>query len=60
MNVIPRQVWVAIAAAVAFLIFSAAYTVSETEQVIITQFGKPVGEPITTAGLHSKCRSSKK
>lgn len=54
MNVIPRQVWVAIAAAVAFLIFSAAYTVSETEQVIITQFGKPVGEPITTAGLHFK------
>lgn len=54
MNVIPKQIWVAIAAAAAFLIFSAAYTVSETEQVIITQFGKPVGEPITTAGLHFK------
>lgn len=32
----------------------AIYTVNETEQVIITQFGKPVGEPITEAGLHFK------
>ncbi len=30
------------------------YTVLETEQVIITQFGKPVGEPIRDAGLHFK------
>lgn len=33
---------------------SAIYTVSEVEQMIITQFGKPVGEPITTAGLKVK------
>lgn len=30
------------------------YTVSETEQVVITQFGMPVGEPVKTAGLHWK------
>jgi membrane protease subunit HflC len=30
------------------------YTVSEVEQVIITQFGKPVGEPVTSAGLKLK------
>ncbi|HEY5962094.1 MAG TPA: protease modulator HflC [Polyangiaceae bacterium] len=30
------------------------YTVSEVEQVIITQFGKPVGSPITSAGLKLK------
>lgn len=30
------------------------YTVSEVEQVIITQFGKPVGEPVTEAGLNFK------
>jgi membrane protease subunit HflC len=30
------------------------YNVDETEQVIITQFGKPVGAPITEAGLHTK------
>lgn len=32
----------------------AFYTVSEIKQVIITQFGKPVGEPVTTAGLKMK------
>lgn len=33
---------------------SAIYTVNEVEQVIITQFGKPVGEPVTSAGLKFK------
>ena len=32
----------------------ALYTVGEVEQVIITQFGKPVGEPVTDAGLKLK------
>ncbi len=41
--------------AAVFLLFSNAfYTVKETEQVIITQFGKPVGSPITEAGLKMK------
>jgi len=35
-------------------ISGALFVVLETEQVIITQFGKPVGEPITQAGLHFK------
>jgi len=30
------------------------FIVDETRQVVITQFGKPVGEPITVAGLHFK------
>lgn len=30
------------------------YTVKEGQQVIETQFGKPIGEPITNAGLHFK------
>ena len=30
------------------------YTVDPTEQVIITQFGQPVGDPITDPGLHFK------
>lgn len=30
------------------------YSVSETEQVIITQFGKPVGDTVSEAGLHVK------
>ncbi len=32
----------------------AFFIVDETEQVVITQFGKPVGESITTAGLKIK------
>ena len=36
------------------VIFSAAFVVTETEQVIITQFGKPVGDPITTPGIKFK------
>jgi len=32
----------------------AFFTVNETDQVIITQFGKPVGEAITTPGLKFK------
>lgn len=36
------------------IIVSSAFIVDETEQVIITQFGKPVGEPITTPGIHFK------
>ncbi len=30
------------------------FIVDETKQVVITQFGKPVGRPITEAGLHFK------
>ncbi|WP_373089229.1 protease modulator HflC [Zhongshania sp.] len=37
-----------------FVLMSSAYTVDEVEQVIITQFGKPVGEPVTEAGLKFK------
>jgi len=32
----------------------ALFIVDETKQVVITQFGKPVGNPITSAGLHFK------
>lgn len=36
------------------VLFSSAYTVDEAEQAIIVQLGKPVGDPITEAGLHFK------
>ena len=36
------------------LVEASVYTVDETEQVIILQFGKPVGEPVKEAGLHFK------
>jgi len=38
-----------------FLLFSGTfYTVSEWEQVVITQFGRPVGDPKTEAGIKFK------
>lgn len=42
--------------AVVFIIgFSTStFVVNEKEQVVITQFGKPIGDPITTPGLHFK------
>jgi membrane protease subunit HflC len=39
---------------VAVLLFSSVYALSETEQAIITQFGRPVGGVVSTAGLHLK------
>ena len=36
------------------VLMSSIYTVSEVEQAIITQFGEPVGTPVTTAGLKLK------
>ena len=41
-------------AIIAFIIYSAAYMVDETEQVVVTQFGRIVGEPKTDPGLKFK------
>src|SRR5260370_13511885 len=37
-----------------FVVISWIYPVSEVEQAIISQFGKPVGDPVRTAGLKVK------
>ncbi len=42
------------AAMLLFALLGSFYAVDETEQVILTQFGKPVGQPITDPGLHFK------
>ncbi|MCB1804263.1 MAG: protease modulator HflC [Candidatus Competibacteraceae bacterium] len=47
-------VFLAVLAIGAYVLMSAIYTVNEVEQIIITQFGKPIGEPVTTAGLKLK------
>ena len=52
-TVIGVFVCIVIIVAAAFL-SGAIYVVDETKQVVITQFGKPVGEPVTTSGLHFK------
>ena len=43
---------VIVAVVVIFLGFSSAYVVDETEQVVVTQFGKVVGIPKTEPGLY--------
>ncbi|MBD3385375.1 protease modulator HflC [candidate division KSB1 bacterium] len=43
-----------IVALVLILLSDALYVIDETEQVIITQFGDPVGDPVIAAGLHIK------
>ena len=45
---------VIIAIVVVVLVYNAAYTVDETEQVVITQFGRIVGDPVVTPGLKFK------
>ncbi len=40
--------------ALAFVLYLSTFTVNQTEQVIITQFGRPIGDPITSPGLHFK------
>lgn len=44
----------AAAIAAVVLAYQSFYRVSEWDQVVITQFGRPVGEPVTGAGLHLK------
>jgi modulator of FtsH protease HflC len=41
-------------AALGLLAATTLYQVGEWEQVILTQFGRRVGDPVTTAGLHFK------
>jgi membrane protease subunit HflC len=45
---------IALLAIGSYVLMSSLYTVGEVEQVIITQFGKPVGDPVTEAGLKIK------
>ena len=52
-NIIKTIVLIAAAAGIV-LVYSSAYVVDETEQVVITQFGKVVDKPVTTPGLNFK------
>jgi len=49
-----QLIMLAVLGIVTFVLMSSIYTVSEVEQMIITQFGKPVGAPVTSAGLKVK------
>jgi membrane protease subunit HflC len=43
-----------VVAVAAIVVYASVYTLDETEQAVIVQLGAPVGEPVTTPGLHFK------
>jgi membrane protease subunit HflC len=49
-----KGIWIILLLAAAFLVYDSAFTVSETEQVVITQFGRIVGDAIKDPGLKFK------
>ena len=49
-----KHLFLILLALAAVLLLNGFYTVGEAQQVILTQFGKPVGEPVTEAGLKLK------
>jgi modulator of FtsH protease HflC len=54
MDKIGKGLAITLAVVVLMVLAGAVYKVDEAEQVIITQFGKPVRKPIVTAGLKFK------
>src|SRR6516225_2209025 len=54
MSGIKRIAILAVLAIGTYILMGSIYTVSEVEQAIITQFGMPVGAPVTDAGLKFK------
>jgi len=49
-----RWFLIVVGAVILMAVLGVFYVVPETDQVIITQFGKPVGNPVTSAGLKMK------
>ncbi len=54
MKRLPQALLLVLVVAAVLGLSGACYVVDETEKVIITQFGKPIGQPITEAGLRLK------
>ncbi|NVH47762.1 protease modulator HflC [Photobacterium damselae] len=54
MKSIKKGIIAALILGTSFSVYNALYTVSEVQQIIITQFGKPIGKLIVNAGLKIK------
>jgi modulator of FtsH protease HflC len=54
MNQIKIIVLVAVVLVLVIGGLASAYVIPEGRQAVITQFGRPIGEPVTTTGLHFK------
>jgi len=49
-----RLVAISILVVATLAAWGSVYVIGEAEQVVVTQFGRPVGEPVTEPGLHLK------
>ena len=49
-----RAAMIAISLFIVVVLYSSLYTLEEGRQAIVVQFGRPVGETVTEAGLHMK------
>jgi membrane protease subunit HflC len=49
-----KGIWIILLIAATVIVYDSAFTVSETEQVVITQFGRIVGDAIKDPGLKFK------
>jgi membrane protease subunit HflC len=49
-----KGIIIALVVIAAIVLYNAAYIVDETEQVVVTQFGRIIGDPVTTPGLNFK------
>ena len=47
-------IWVLVLIAALILLLNSVFVVTETQQVVITQFGRPVGQAIVEPGLNLK------
>ncbi|MFO7753685.1 MAG: protease modulator HflC [Desulfobacteraceae bacterium] len=54
MKFILKAAGIVILAMIVIFLYSGFYTLEEGQQAIVVQFGKPVGETVTQAGLHMK------
>ena len=54
MNKILRIIGIIIVIALIVTVANGFYVLEEGKQAIITQFGRPIGQPVTEAGLHFK------
>ncbi len=49
-----RSIAIFAALAILFVLYNSCYTIQEGKQVILTQFGEPIGDPVNQAGLRFK------
>jgi membrane protease subunit HflC len=54
MKITSKTAIIGLAVVIGIALYSSIYTLQEGLQAIVVQFGRPVGESVTEAGLHIK------